>query len=225
MNYICQAIIWSIQNLLLPILCSAIASYVFWLFASNAFTTKIKFAPKIEAKCISPKSHKKRYRIKLLNIGSADIQEAEYILSNFHTFLKKTRRVLTLNISQRFNAITLYGRKYQEKNPKINCPRILEILEPMDFYSNFKEKVHSSNIVEAAKNKKLTLTDVFDEYHKSMKITVLVFGINSSTGVRRFFKSQTYKYKDVVEGKYNYCSLEGKSYSEYAEAVLRVDES
>lgn len=79
--------------------------------------------------------------------------------------------------------------------------------------------------MKAAKNKKLTLTDVFNEYHKSMKITVLVFGIDSSTGVRRFFKSHSYGHKDVVEGKYHYCSLEEKRYSEYAEAVLRVDKS
>lgn len=177
----------------------------------NAFTTKIKFAPNVEAKRISSKSNKKRYRIKLLNIGSADIRETEYIVQFSYIPQKRARRVLTLNISQRFNINILYGRKYQEKHPQNNCARILEILEPMDFYSNFKEKVHSSNIVEAAKNKKLTLTDVFNEYHKSMKITVRVFGIDSSSGVRRVFESQTYKYEDVVEGKYHYCLLKKRN--------------
>ena len=217
-----QYIRWLVKDILLPISCSVFASYVFWHIASNAFTTKIKFASNIEAKRISLKPNKKRYRIKLINTGPFDIYEAEYIIQFSYIPQKKTRRVLTLNISQRFNATILYGRKYQERYQKTNCSRFLEILEPKNFYSNFRANVHSLNIVNAAKNKTLTLTDVFNEYQKSMRITVLVFGIDSFTGVRRFFKSQTYKYKDVVEGKYNYCSLEGKSYSKYVGEVLKV---
>lgn len=219
-----QCIRWLVKDILLPISCSVFASYVFWHIASNPLTTKIKFAPKIEKSSVSP--NKKRFRIKMLNIGCADIYEAEYIIqfSYIPQKEKEIRRVLTLDISQRFRMPVLYGKKHQKAYKGSNYSRLLEILEPKDFYSNFTDNIHEEHIVKSAQNKKLTLGQVFDEYSDSLKITVLVFGIDSFTGIRRFFKSQAYKSSDIVEGRYCSCNLEEMSFSKYVDKVLAIEE-
>jgi len=216
---------WILTNLLLPTLCSFVATYIFWNCSSKLVSTRIRFAPKIERSVNPDDPSTHRLRIKLINVGWGDVYDVNYMVRLSYRQKNEYRpyRSVRLDLGQRSFAPAIYGRKMQRKRRKHVCTWTLRFHRTDEFYTDFARANHKAEIRERAEAKLLTFDDVIEEYKDSIKITVFAFGVDSLTGVERFFRSKDYFYEDIVEGHYNTSRIWKTKYSEYLEYVLSIE--
>ena len=215
-----------IKDILLGISSSLVASVVFWVFTFWYSPTKIRFSSQIEKSTDSYDKSHKRYRIKLLNIGRRDLLEVTYIvrlsISTETSSGEQTTNNTYLGLGYSDVPPVFHGKKWQNINKGKNAAWILPLLMIDSTYSEFSKRFYPENIQKAAKDKSLTLDDVFQEFKDRIGITIYAFGFDAITGARKMFQSKWYSTKDIKQGTFNKPSDQIKSYNDYVDHILTV---
>lgn len=211
----------TIDGIFFSILCSVVASFVFWILTFHISRTKVKFAECIEK---SPDIYgvpdQYRYRMKLVNIGSRDLLEVTCIV-RLIVQGKHTNNNSYIKLGNYDVLPVLVGKRWQNKNPAGRCAWVLPIQMTSTAYRDFTKKFYPEQIQTAAKQQTLTIGDVLKEFYPKATIVIYVFGYDAVTGARRMFQSKSYSYADIVEGKYNGQKY-FKRYDDYVNHMLEI---
>lgn len=211
----------TIGGIVLSILCSVIASFMFWIFTFLISGTKVKFAEHIEkSPDIYGMPDRYRYRMKFVNAGRRDLLEVTCIVrlivkgeyTNNNSYIKLGNYdVLPV----------LVGNKWRNKNSVERCAWMLPIEMTDAAYRGFTKEVYPEHIQTAAKDKTLTIGDVLKEFNPNSIIIIYIFGYDAVTGARRKFQSKPYSYTDIIAGKYN-TPEQFKPYKDYIRHTLEI---
>lgn len=218
-------LVWLQNNILtsiiIPIICSVIATRLFWWYSFRSGTTKIQFSPSIEK---STTESETRYRFRLINIGKGNLYDVKFMARMSYRTATSRPRIVYLKIGQRSEAPMIFGRKEQKKRPKEVLCWTLRINPGDEFFTSFSSKEHPPQIVKKAKNKTLTLTDVINQYGGSFSFSIYLFGTDSITGVEKVFHSPRYRVGDIKTGRFKSAAQYLRSYKNYVDYVMQVEE-
>lgn len=213
---------YEIYSVIIAVLCSIIASYLFWYYSFRKTNVKIRFSDQIEKSPDLSNKEKYRYRLKLINIGPRDLIEVSFI-AKLSIKRKRTSNNCFLYLGHEEIIPILQGSKFQNKmvNRNKGCSWTLQFHETEDFFQEFSKSVYPENIRDAAQNNKLTLDDIFAEFGEKASITVYSFGYDSVTGARKMFVSPQYSINEIQTGLYLHNTQE-MDYKTYIDHILTV---
>lgn len=192
-------------NIILNIVLSITASFVFWVL-----TFKISFAKVIFANSLAKASNtltKDRklygYRLRFANVGYRDLIEMTIVVKM--TISDGARKhVFFLDVSNSGSQcfITfLPGIITKMKKKKSNI-RTLTIYPSEAMQQELSKGKYPANIRKLAKKGKVQFKDLFQQYGENVEIRIYVYGNDRTTGARRMFESPLYTMYDIEEGDF-----------------------
>ena len=217
----------AIFTIVTSIICSVIASYVFWTLSFKVSTTKIIFSHHIEK---SLREGRYKLRIRMVNTGPADLFDVRFVARLMYKPRMKGERqsratAVYLNFGHQSMLPILYGKQKQKKHPTavLSWTSVLE--ESDDFYSEFSKQHHTDAIRAKALNKTLTVDDVIVEYSENSHIRIFAFGTDSMTGIEKMFLSPRYTANDLIIGRFNTPNKKFKWYRNYINYIMDIIET
>lgn len=198
-------IVYELYGILVAIICSVIASYLFWLFSFKATNVKLIFAYQIERSKSTQAGTNSRYRLKIINVGKRDLLELN-IIAKLSIQRNKIKNNCYLRLGHQEIIPILYGKKHQNEinNKNKGFAWTLQFHLTDDFLQEFSKTIYPETIRSAAALEQLTLDDIFAEFGKKARITIYAFGYDAVTGARKMFVSSSYTINDIWIGKYNH---------------------
>lgn len=201
---------------LIPFLVSVLAAWFFWIASYKLSSIRLVFSEKLEKRkdVRAGKENQYRYRIKVANIGRRDLFEV-YMIAKLKVKTPDGRTNTTYFPIGEEIVIPVLKRKNKMKKMRENKKKYrstgmwkrttvysygLYINEMA--YNEYSKNFYEESIIEKAKAKTLVIDDIFQAYPDS-KLTIFVFGNDSVTGARRKYESKTYKYDDIIEGRFH----------------------
>ncbi len=217
----------AVFTIVTSVLCSMIASFIFWTLSFKASTTKIEFSSKIER---SYRDNKFKLRVRFINIGPADLFDIRYLARLMYRSEKKgglhgRGTAVYLDLGQRSVSPILFGKKEQMKRKHVVFSWTVALSESEDFYRVFSRAYHPDHIRKKAETHTLTFDDIIGEYQDNLTVRIFAFGIDSMTGVEKMFMSPHYTIKDIVTGHFNSANVSYKKYKDYVSHILSIKSS
>ena len=166
-------IVYELYGILVAIICSVIASYLFWLFSFKATKVRVIFSDQIERSKSTQAGTNYRYRLKITNVGDRDLLELS-ILAKLSIQRNKISNNCYLRLGHHEIIPILYGKRHQNKikNRRKGFAWTLEFHLTDDFYQEFSKNIYSKKIRNAAVLRQLTLDDIFAEYGKKARLII-----------------------------------------------------
>lgn len=197
------------SELLINTLVSAVtgvaASYFVWWVSISQFVPRIKFADKIAKTETEENPSGVRYRFKFENAGRRDIIDLEVVvrlrIRGLRVALPENNEIIYLSTS------SLEYKKVAILRPvKRNNKR--SVLEIKVYDCNYFERtIFPDNIQILAKERKVTLEDIF-AINENVDLQVIMLGYDAFSGVRKYFESKLYTKEDVLLGSFHKDSLQ-----------------
>lgn len=192
--------------LLSGIVASLFASALWWYFAFKRTRTNIKFSNGLRARPTSDESLGE-YDIlfKVGNLGKTDLEEVNIVAK---LFINYNYAYLSVGYGNYINC--LRGQKYikKRKHTPNNYTHILSINLDDQAFSHFQRKTYLPEIIQKAKEKELTLWDIYKSYPKAAQLTLFIFGYDAKTGARKTFTSKIYKLEDIKPRHFSKVSVD-----------------
>lgn len=213
-----------IYNMILAIICSVIASYLFWLYSFKKTRVKVIFSDQIEKSKSKHNINNYRYRLKIINIGKRDLHELSFV-AKLSIRRKRSTNSSFLRLGHQEIIPILYGKKHQNKkeNKHIGFSWTLQFHLTDDFFQEFSKNLYPAQIRSKARSRELTLDDIFYEFKEKARISVYAFGYDSATGARKMFVSKPYTIEDMKVGKFNH-GAEKDKYCNYVKYIMTINE-
>lgn len=214
-------------TIIISVICSVVATFIFWTLSFKASSTNIVFSPIIER---SFRENRYRLRIRIINKGRADLFDIRFVARLIYRPRPENGRrgkktIVHLNLGQRSMVPVLYGKKEQMKRRRDVFSWTVVLSENDDFYRVFSRSYHPDYIKNKAEEKTLKLNDVIEEYNDSISICVYAFGIDSFTGIEKLFMSPRYRAHDIITGSFNPANTYLEEYDDYVNYILSVNPS
>lgn len=182
------------------------ASILFWLVFFKYSLTKIVFSNVlIRQKNVSEDGGPYRYRIRIANIGFANLMDVETITTiriKSKNGLINGARVLLGNdghISILRKQPAYPELKINKKEPHVS---ISTIYLTDSFYKEYKKSFYTQKIQKKATSWELTLDDLWNTYKDKMRIRIFLHGTDEFSG-RRIFVMKEYNFSDIKRGKFS----------------------
>lgn len=194
-----------IINTLISALTGVGASFFAWWISITRFVPKVNFADKIAKMKTNENLSGIRYRFKFENAGLRNIIDLEIIvrlrIKGLRENLPENNEIVYLSTS------SLEYKKVAILRPvkKNNKRAVLEI--KVYDCSYFEKNIFTEKIQKLAKEKKLTLEDIFSSY-ENVDLQILILGYDSFSGVRKYFESKLYTKADISLGTFSKTGLE-----------------
>ncbi len=215
-----------ILTITLGIITSLISSVIFWIVSFKKKRTNIIFSPIIEKSDIYDKTGK-RFRIRLINTGAYDLFEVN-LRAVIYIKTKEGHNYTYFDLGNLSYIPILYGTRSQKKMLDMNPYHTLTFYPNDGFFSEFSKKIYNFKeypyFNKKALDKTLTFEEIFMIFKESLEIVIHVFGNEDVTGARRHFISKTYRYDDIVEGKFIRPKRTRKmKYKEFKSELFKLD--
>ena len=213
-----------IERIIESILCSVIASFVFWILTFRISRTKLQFSECIEKSpdVLNREKDQYRYRVKLINVKNTNLIDVSFIV-RLTVHRKKINNNTFLQLGYPTSLPVLYGKKWQMKNPDSSASWIVQLKMTDSAYEEFSKSFYPCAIRKKADERTLSLTDIFEELGNTVGITIYAFGYDAVTGARRQFQSKEYRNSNIVKGRFR-SSHRFKRYKDYISYILEIEE-
>lgn len=181
---------------------SIVASAFFWYFSFVITGAKIIFSGTIEKQRSNSKQGECSYRIRLTNYGARDFTEVTLITKILITTHSETKRSTYLATGDDQTIPIMGGWRSRTKERYMYYTYFPGLYMCDKTFKEFEHEKYTDEIRKKAKEKTLTLSDIFEEYGENVELTVYIFGNDAVTGARKMFTSKRYTLKDVEEGRF-----------------------
>ena len=213
----------TIDEIIISIICSVIASFVFWILTFRISRTKVLFSECIEKSSdVFENPDDFRYRVKLINVKRTDLIDVSFIV-RFSVSRGNTNSNTFLQLGYPASLPVLHGKKWQMKNKERFASWCIPIKMTNSAYEEFSKEFYPPSLRNKAKERTLTLYDIFEQLHDQVKLTIYTFGYDALTGARRLFQSKSYTSIDVVEGHFKSPCHYYTKYSDYVSHILQIE--
>jgi len=190
-------------EVLVAIIASLLASYLFWYFTFVKTGVKIEFYDNLERK---RDSGQPEIRVMFRNTGKRDLIELRMIaVLAVNMGINKKRRVYSAHFKAGNDGEVpvLWGKTSVKKNDKKSLTRALTLYPNESAYEEFRKNYYPSRIKKRAVSRELSLNDIMiSKSTEIAAITVYVFGNDSKTGARKVFHKR-YSITDVMDGEFD----------------------
>lgn len=184
----------NLMSLVIGIAGSLIASLVFWYLTFKKDETALFFSDVIEESNSVKTDGYPRFRIKIANLGKADLLEISIKVKILVSLSKKNVTYLDVGNA---GFIPVLKRPHNKKF----STSIFTIYPGELAFGEYQKDFYDPSLREKAARHQLSIRDIFDVYDDKVKIIVYAFGNDGFTGARRVFTKE-YTKQDIRKGTY-----------------------
>lgn len=202
------------HDVVLSVLLSIVASYIFWILTFKVSFAKVIFSNNLVKSDFTYDGIQKfyGYRFRIANIGYRDLIELN-IVAKLSIKNDKSKHICFLDISnlgEQYFVTSLAGFKSRKKL-KESFLLTLTLYPSESMQHELTKIIYPKEIRKRAKKGKIELQDIFKKYENNFGIKIYVYGNDAITGARKMFTSKEYTIYDIEEG--DFCKLKEINYS------------
>lgn len=191
------------QDIFWNIFISLVASSFFWFLSFKLSFTRVIFASVLEKSADPLEKGAYRYRFRMANIGMRDLIEVT-VVAKLSITCETLNRIAFLDIggSGETGFVTVLGGGAPYRKNHFKCTRTLTVSPAESMFQEFSKTFYPCQLQKLAKDRKLRLDDIFEEFGDRATVQIFVYGNDKSTGARKMFTSPKYTVEDVTEGRF-----------------------
>ena len=211
-------------DILLSVLLSIVASFIFWVLTFKISFAKILFSKNLVKSNFTVDGIQKRYgyRFRIANIGYRDLIELN-IVAKLSIKNGESKHICFLDISnlgEQYFVTYLAGFKSRKKR-KESFLLTVTLYPSETMQHELTKKIYPKEIRKRAKKGKIEFRDIFKKYGSNIGIKIYVYGNDAITGARKMFVSKEYNINDIEEG--DFYKLKEINYSIFDRISVKQD--
>ncbi len=208
------------------IFASLVAAVVFWLLSYKVSGVRIRFPGNlIFGKTSDGKIDKRTIRIKIVNSGWRNMIDVEMYGSISLRDFGEEQHTHTARFGVGITDKVLSIKGECERRKKQMVGAIYQTLYfEKEAYTEYTKEIYSKRIRDLAKQEKLCIWDIMNEYEDKAFLKISILGTDKVTGRRILFESPEYLLKDILFGKYKSPKYDKNYNRNYLRECLIVEE-